>query len=79
MLAKRAETFDPSETAAAATAITMPAAITPYSMAVTPLRSIFTRSRRAKMYANNPAPFVTGVPAAAGFLCVTVCSLTNPL
>src|ERR1700733_1465751 len=39
IVVKRAETLLPSDAAAAATAMTMPAAITPYSMAVTPLRS----------------------------------------
>jgi len=43
---KRAETLLPSEAAAAATAITIPAAITPYSMAVTPLRSTIRHASR---------------------------------
>ena len=48
------ETFDPKLTAAAATAGTMPAAITPYSMAVKRLfRSTFTRSSRANVSANG--------------------------
>jgi hypothetical protein len=37
MLPNSVETFDPSEAAAVATTMTMPAAITPYSIAVTPL------------------------------------------
>jgi hypothetical protein len=40
----------------------MPAAITPYSIAVTPLRSTFTRSKRENVYANAD-PSVTGMPA----------------
>jgi hypothetical protein len=46
MLVKRAETLAPSVEAAVATTRTLPAAITPYSMAVTPLRSAITCASR---------------------------------
>ncbi len=51
MVLKSAETFDPSEAAAVGTTMTMPAAITPCSIAVTPLRPAFTRPGRANVYA----------------------------
>ena len=62
---KRVETLPvPDVAAAAATAMTMPAAITPYSMAVTPLRSTFTRSRRANTYANIIGPYRRKLPVS---------------
>ena len=57
MLPNSVETFVPNVAAAVATTKTMPAAITPYSMAVTPSRSIFTRFSRANTYANVSRPF----------------------
>ena len=76
---KRVETFDPSEAAAVATTMTMPVAITPYSMAVTPVRSTFTRSKRESVSEHPSAPCVPGATGFGQIPCVTVCGPTVSL
>jgi hypothetical protein len=52
--------------AAAATAKIIPAAITPYSMAVTPFLSAITLASEAKQDANIVVPFITVIQTGAG-------------